>query len=76
MVAARSGTFYGRAMTAGHVYAIAGNGERGYSGDGGPATAARLSGPAGIAVDPAGNVVFADAGNDRPAAPAGSTASR
>jgi hypothetical protein len=65
VVPPRSGTFYGQAMTAGNIYAIAGNGTQGYSGDGGPATAAELSGPAGIAVDPAGNVVFADAGNDR-----------
>jgi hypothetical protein len=65
VVPPRPGTFYGQQMTANHIYAIAGNGSQGFSGDGGPATAAELSGPAGIAVDPAGNVVFADAGNDR-----------
>jgi hypothetical protein len=65
VVPPRSGAFYGQQMTAGHIYGIAGDGSQGFSGDGGPATAAELSGPAGIAVDPAGNVVFADAGNGR-----------
>jgi len=65
VVPPRSGTFYGQKMTADHIYDIAGDGRQGFTGDGGPATAAELSGPGGIAVDPAGNVVFADAGNDR-----------
>jgi trimeric autotransporter adhesin len=60
LVAAATGTFYGQAMTAGHIYTVAGTGTRGFSGDGGPATAARLSIPAGLAVDGHGNLVFAD----------------
>jgi DNA-binding beta-propeller fold protein YncE len=36
----------------GEVRAVAGNGLFGFAGDGGPATAARLSGPAGLAVHP------------------------
>jgi sugar lactone lactonase YvrE len=36
-----------------------------YAGDGGPATAARLWGPQGIAIDAAGNLIFADQGNNR-----------
>ena len=36
----------------------------GYSGDGGAATSARLNSPTGVAVDGAGNVYIADAGND------------
>jgi hypothetical protein len=62
LLATHAGTYYGQAMTAGHVYTIAGDGTQGYSGDGGPAPAAELSGPAGIAVDAAGNVE--DTGND------------
>jgi trimeric autotransporter adhesin len=65
VVAARTGTFYGRAMTAGDIYTIAGNGTGGFSGDGGPATAAALSQSFGVAVDGAGNVLVADSGNNR-----------
>ena len=39
---------------------FAGNGRAGNSGDGGPATAAQLSFPMGIAIDAAGNVFVAD----------------
>jgi hypothetical protein len=65
VVVAASGTFYGRAMRAGYIYSIAGTGKAGYSGDGGPATAAKLHNPAGIAFDRHGNVVFSDAGSAR-----------
>jgi hypothetical protein len=65
VAAARSGTFYGQAMTAGDIYTVAGDGMAGYSGDGGPATSAELSGPAGVAVDAAGNLAIADTGNGR-----------
>src|SRR5579871_3120487 len=35
---------------------VAGNGTRGFSGDGGPATSAALAGPEGVFVDASGNV--------------------
>jgi trimeric autotransporter adhesin len=65
VLAARAGTFYGRAMTAGDIYTIAGNGTQGFSGDGGPATAARLNTPLRTTVDAAGNVVISDSFNQR-----------
>ncbi len=44
---------------------VAGTGERGFSGDGGPATAAQLSLPTQLRFDGAGNLYFADGGNLR-----------
>ena len=51
--------------TAGNISTIAGTGKRGYSGDSGPAVSARINNPSGIAVDAAGDVLFADMGNNR-----------
>jgi len=45
------------------ITTIAGTGVDGYSGDGGVAVAASLSGPSGIALDATGNVYFADNNN-------------
>jgi hypothetical protein len=47
------------------ITTIAGNGKRGFSGDGGPATSAQLNQPHGVAVDGQGNVYISDAGNYR-----------
>jgi len=65
VVAAASGTFYGRPMTAGDIYTVAGNGTFGFSGDGGPATGATLRYPQSVAVDGAGNLVLTDTHNNR-----------
>ena len=47
------------------ITTMAGNGTRGYSGDGGPATSAQLSSPAGIFVDASGTLYIADQVNYR-----------
>jgi hypothetical protein len=73
VVAARAGTFYGQAMTAGDIYTIAGGHFKGFSGDGGPATAARLDQPDAVKVDGAGNVLVGDMGNQRVRVVAAST---
>jgi hypothetical protein len=65
VLAKMTGRFYGQPMTAGEAYTIAGDGSYGFSGDGGPATAATLADPTGLAVDQAGNVIVADADNNR-----------
>ena len=52
-------------MTAGDIYTVAGTGTAGYSGDGGPATAAKLRAPASVVTDAAGNLVLADTDNNR-----------
>jgi hypothetical protein len=49
----------------GTISAFAGTGAAGFSGDGGPAVAARLRGPVGLAVDARGDVFIGDRDGDR-----------
>ncbi len=47
----------------GDIITVAGNGTAGYAGNNGPATAAELNLPNGVAVDSAGDLFIADSGN-------------
>lgn len=49
----------------GVITTVAGNGRAGFGGDGGPATAAELNEPSGVAVDFVGNLYIADTANNR-----------
>lgn len=67
------GGYYVASAVQNWIYRVAANGTltliagsaRGFGGDGGPATAARLSGPLGLALDGAGNLYIADYFNNR-----------
>ena len=49
----------------GIITTVAGAGFQGNTGDGGPATLARLNGPSSVSLDAAGNLYIADTGNHR-----------
>jgi Leucine-rich repeat (LRR) protein/sugar lactone lactonase YvrE len=49
----------------GNITTVAGNGTKGYSGDGDPAIAAKLNAPTGLEVDSTGNLFIADKDNHR-----------
>ena len=51
--------------SAGVISTVAGNGTPGFAGDGGAATSAQLSYPAGLAIDSSGNLYVADSWNYR-----------
>jgi trimeric autotransporter adhesin len=53
-----------RSANAQTIQTVAGNGIGGYSGDNIPATQAELHEPAGVSLDPEGNLLIADAGNE------------
>ncbi len=52
-------------LTTGMITTVAGTGQQGFSGDGGPSTAATLSYPSGVALDALGNLYIADSQNHR-----------
>lgn len=51
--------------TSGIITTVAGTGTSGWTGDGGAATAAKLNGPYGLALDASGNLYIADRYNNR-----------
>jgi RHS repeat-associated protein len=59
-----SGTHFGQSMTADDIYTIAGNGTAGYSGNGGAATSAKISGPNAVTFDAAGDLYLSDTNNN------------
>ena len=61
VVAARSGSFYGKAMIAGRIYTVAGSGQLEPTGDGIPAVDASIL-PGSITTDGLGNLVISDDG--------------
>ena len=74
VVVDRSGNFYvadkynhriRRVDISGTITTIAGTGEEGYSGDGGPAVAARLASPGWVELDGSGNLYISDTSNNR-----------
>ena len=64
VTASYSGTTDFAPSTTGTIVTAAGDGKAGYTGDGGPATAAELNGEAGIAIDSAGDLFIADYNNN------------
>ncbi len=54
-----------RVNRSGRISTIAGNGNAGYGGDGGPATEALLRRPSGVALGAGGDLLVADTGNNR-----------
>ena len=59
------GQFVWKVDSSGIISIIAGNGQQGFSGDGGPATEASLGAPESLAVDNSGNLYIADLTNYR-----------
>ena len=51
---------YRMELDKGTIHHVAGTGKKGFTGNGGPAKKATLSGPKGIAVGPKGNIYLAD----------------
>ncbi len=64
-IADRSNHRIRKVDSAGVISTIAGTGERGFGGDGGPAVQAQLASPSGVAVDSEGNLYIADGSTQR-----------
>ncbi len=60
---AAAATLFGQTMTAGHLYTVAGTGVCGTAGQGGPVGGAQLWNPVAVTVDPAGDLLVADSGD-------------
>ncbi len=56
-------TLFGQAMTAGHLFTVAGTGVCGSAGQGGPMRSAQLWNPVAVTVDGAGDLLVADGGD-------------
>jgi hypothetical protein len=56
-------SLFGQAMSAGHLYTVAGTGVCGSAGQGGPVATAQLWNPVAVAVDSAGDLLVADDGD-------------
>jgi sugar lactone lactonase YvrE len=64
-IADRNNNRVRKVTASGTISTIAGTGVAGFSGDGGPATSAKLNTPEGVAVDGHGNVYISDRANAR-----------
>ncbi len=64
-ILADAGTSRIRRVRAGIITTVAGTGARGFSGDGGPAVAARIANPRGVAALPDGGFLILDTDNHR-----------
>jgi glucose/arabinose dehydrogenase len=65
LIADRGNERVRRVSPGGTITTVAGDGTAGFTGDGGPAAAAELNGPVGVAVAPDGGVLIADSENQR-----------
>lgn len=63
VVPARNATLFGQAMTADHIYSVAGTGVCGTTGQGGPLSSAQLWNPVAVTIDGAGDLLVADSGD-------------
>ncbi len=64
-IAETEGNAVRKVDSSGLITRIAGDGSEGYSGDGGPAIAAQLDSPQGLAIDAANNIFISDSRNHR-----------